>query len=229
MGEIYVKVIGDGPYLVFGKPELCEEIIISDNDNVSIEYAKGKVFEVNSNPVALCRCGKTKNPPFCDNSHSCMDFDGTETASFEPVINNCIKYSGRYLTLFDNEKLCACARFCDAAGSVWSLIYKDDYLSTSEVKRQVNLCPSGRLILFDKDGNMLEDKLQKCITVLKDDGLGISGPLWLKGGIRVESAGGASYEIRNRQTLCRCGKSKNKPFCDCSHTHIKFIAGNHYS
>ena len=43
--------------------------------------------------------------------------------------------------------------------------------------------------------------------------------------IRVESASGESYEIRNRQALCRCGASSNKPFCDGSHASIKFQDG----
>jgi len=33
----------------------------------------------------------------------------------------------------------------------------------------------------------------------------------------VIGADGRAYEVRNRVSLCRCGKSKNKPFCDGSH------------
>jgi len=43
------------------------------------------------------------------------------------------------------------------------------------------------------------------------------GPLWVRGGIPIKSADGKPYEIRNRVILCRCGRSKNKPFCDGSH------------
>ena len=45
---------------------------------------------------------------------------------------------------------------------------------------------------------------------------GEHGPLWVRGGIPVMSADGKPYAIRNRVTLCRCGKSGNKPFCDGS-------------
>jgi CDGSH-type Zn-finger protein len=38
----------------------------------------------------------------------------------------------------------------------------------------------------------------------------------------VIAADGFRYEIRNRVTLCRCGASKNKPFCDGTHAAIKF-------
>jgi CDGSH-type Zn-finger protein len=45
----------------------------------------------------------------------------------------------------------------------------------------------------------------------------VSGPIWVRGGIEIESAEGHAYQVRNRVTLCRCGKSQNKPFCDGSH------------
>jgi CDGSH-type Zn-finger protein len=38
-----------------------------------------------------------------------------------------------------------------------------------------------------------------------------------QGGIKVESVEGKPYEVRNGFTLFRCGKSRNKPFCDASH------------
>jgi CDGSH-type Zn-finger protein len=40
--------------------------------------------------------------------------------------------------------------------------------------------------------------------------------------IAVTSADGRDYEVRNRVTLCRCGSSRNKPFCDGSHVTIRF-------
>jgi CDGSH-type Zn-finger protein len=40
--------------------------------------------------------------------------------------------------------------------------------------------------------------------------------------VPVESAESKKYEVRNRVTLCRCGKSRNKPFCDGTHIDINF-------
>ncbi|MCJ7713336.1 CDGSH iron-sulfur domain-containing protein, partial [Candidatus Bathyarchaeota archaeon] len=54
----------------------------------------------------------------------------------------------------------------------------------------------------------------------------VSGPIWVKGGVIVESSDGTSYEVRNRQTLCRCGKSENKPFCDGTHIKAGFNDGD---
>lgn len=222
--EIYVKVTKDGPYLVYGAPQITREIIMTDDNGTCMNYAQDKVFEIKTDPAAVCRCGMSKNSPFCDGTHIKEQFDGTETASFEPIINEAVRYKGPDLTLLDNEKYCAFARFCDANGSIWNLIYKGDEETDKECIKEANLCPAGRLMIFDNEGNLIEDKLEETVAILEDSGLKISGPLWLRGGIKVLSAEGKSYEIRNKQTLCRCGKSKNKPFCDSAHRHVKFKA-----
>ena len=40
--------------------------------------------------------------------------------------------------------------------------------------------------------------------------------------MEVVGADGKAYEVRNRMTLCRCGESSNKPFCDGTHASMKF-------
>ena len=61
--------------------------------------------------------------------------------------------------------------------------------------------------------------------MVEDPALGCSGPLWVRGGVRIESENGAPYEARNRVTLCRCGESVNKPFCNGSHASMRFRDG----
>lgn len=215
--EIYVKVTKDGPYLVYGVPDISTQVILNDDDGYFMGYEQGAVLEIKSSPTALCRCGKSKNAPFCDGKHLCEHFDGTETASFEPILDDALKFEGPNLTLYDNEKYCAFARFCDANGGIWDLISIGKKETDECAILEANLCPSGRLVIFDKDGNTLEEQLPPSIALIEDNGLKVSGPIWVRGSIKVESADGKTYEIRNKQTLCRCGKSANKPFCDCTH------------
>jgi len=59
--------------------------------------------------------------------------------------------------------------------------------------------------------------LEKSIGLIEDPQLECSGPIWVRAGIPIRSADGKIYEVRNRVTLCRCGKSSIKPFCDSSH------------
>ena len=130
------------------------------------------------------------------------------------------------MLLSDAEALCAAGRFCDPNGTVWSQVERT---GDPEVRamfiRQVCNCPSGRLVARDKrTGEAIEPKLPVSIGLVDDSAEGCSGPLWLRGGIPVVSSDGTPYEVRNRQTLCRCGGSRNKPFCDGTHLTIKFKA-----
>jgi len=131
------------------------------------------------------------------------------------------------MVLSDAESLCAFARFCDPEGKIWSLIEATDNARVQDlVIREAMHCPSGRLVLHDKrTGEEIEHMLPPSIGVVEDPALQCSGPLWVRGGITIESHDGAKYERRNRVTLCRCGASSNKPFCDGSHASIKFQDG----
>lgn len=224
--EIYVKITKDGPYMVYGIPKIEQKIIVADEHGASIKYGDGKTFEVKTESVALCRCGGSKNAPFCDSTHLTNNFNGKETAGFEPILEGAENFEGPNLTLADNDNFCAYARFCDVKGSIWNLVEKGTKEADAQTVKEANLCPSGRLMIFDKEGKPIEHELPQSIAALEDGGIGISGPLWIRGKIRVESEDGQSYEIRNRQTLCRCGASGRKPFCNGEHSSVEYKA--HY-
>ena len=127
------------------------------------------------------------------------------------------------MTLDDAESLCAYARFCDVAGQVWNLVQKDDPASANLVEQESAHCPSGRLVASRRsDGKAIEPPLPPSLGLVQDTAEGTSGPIWVRGGIPVVAADGRPYETRNRVTLCRCGASSNKPFCDGSHAAIHF-------
>ena len=86
------------------------------------------------------------------------------------------------------------------------------------VEHEAGHCPSGRLIVWDRaTGEAIEPKFEPSIGLIEDTAKQVMGPIWVRGGISVVSADGEAYEVRNRMTLCRCGRSSNKPFCDGSH------------
>ena len=74
----------------------------------------------------------------------------------------------------------------------------------------------------DATGEAVEQKYEPSIGLIEDTAKRCAGPLWMRGGVRVVGADGFNYEVRNRMTLCRCGASKNKPFCDGTHVSIGF-------
>ncbi|MFC4334292.1 CDGSH iron-sulfur domain-containing protein [Salininema proteolyticum] len=87
-------------------------------------------------------------------------------------------------------------------------------------------CPSGRLVSWEPETKApVKPDLPASIGVVEDPVEGCSGPLWVRGAIPVRSADGQEYELRRRVTLCRCGASRNKPFCDGTHAAIGFQDG----
>jgi CDGSH-type Zn-finger protein len=216
-----IKVLPNGPYLVEGGIPLFREIMVKYKMIIPDRWEKVEKFDVKEN-YALCRCGLSKNKPFCDGSHK-NGFNGEETAEKDIFINHVKIYEGKTLDLLDSKPLCASARFCLKGKGVWDLIKEtEDEEKLKLLMEEVANCPSGRLVLRDKKGSMLEKPLEKEISILEDNLKGVSSAIWVKGGIPIESSKGFFYEVRNRVTLCRCGKSSNKPFCDGTHVKIEF-------
>jgi len=212
-----IKVTTDGPYIAKGNIQISVEAIRTDDEGESLAWEHGKEFTPRES-CGLCRCGQSGSKPYCDGSHLDVDFDGTETASFDPYAQSCEYFEGPRIDLQDLKALCADARFCHRAGAAWHRIYEDDDMATGIVIEESKLCPSGRYTAVDKaTGLPHEPQMTPCIGLVQDPAMGVSGPIWVRGGIAVESAEGRVYEVRNRVTLCRCGNSKNKPFCDGSH------------
>jgi CDGSH-type Zn-finger protein len=218
-----ITITRNGPYRVTGAIPLAKQTIETDSEGQSREWQAGPGIEV-TDVYRLCRCGQSANKPFCDETHLTVAFDGTETASRAPYLEQAERIDGPAMELTDAESLCAWARFCDPDGQVWGLIEEtDDPDARDKVRHQTGRCPSGRLVAWDKKTNEpYEPVFEPSIGLVQDPHAGVSGPLWVRGGIPVESADGTPYEARNRMTLCRCGASSNKPFCDGSHASVGF-------
>lgn len=215
-----IKIIKDGPYLVTGGVELTEKIITPKGKGY--EYQQGKSYPLEDS-YSLCRCGKSKNHPYCDGSHVKEGFKGKERADRESYFERAEVYKGANLDLIDDNR-CALARFCHTDyGTVWELLSE----TNDEEKRKLAIkgakeCPTGRLLAVSKEGEFYEDEYEPVIEILQDPEKKVSGGLFVKGGISLEGEDGFLYEERNRYLLCRCGRSRNKPFCDAMHVIVEF-------
>jgi CDGSH-type Zn-finger protein len=223
--QVSVTISKDGPYIVLGDAPLAEQVIVANAAGESLQWREGEAYKT-PEKYALCRCGHSHNAPFCDGTHAKIGFDGTETAERTPYSAQATLFDGPVLALLDAKRLCADGRFCDPNGKVWNQVARtDDPQIRSMFLRQVQRCPAGRLVAFDKaTGTTIEENLPVSIGLIEDPVEDCSGPIWLRGGISLKSPDGYEYEVRNRVTVCRCGASKNKPFCDGSHASIKFKA-----
>jgi len=169
--------------------------------------------------VALCRCGGSGNKPFCDGTHGRNGFSDRNTA--DPAKNKRKAYVGKSITIFDNRALCSHAAFCtDELASVFrhgeSTWIHPEEAEVSRVIETIRKCPSGALS-YAIDGVEAEPPRRPPMVTVTDN-----GPYAITGGIELmgtKLGQGASTE---HYTLCRCGASKNKPFCDGSHWDAGF-------
>jgi CDGSH-type Zn-finger protein len=213
-----ITITRNGPYLVTGDIPLAPQQIVTNAEGESLEWREGPPV-AHEAQFALCRCGSSSNKPFCDGTHKKIGFDGTETASRAPFDEGAKVLEGPTMALKDNESLCAFARFCDPHGQVWNLVGETDVPAKRKLfVHEAGHCPGGRLVAVDLEtGEDIEPVFEPSIGLVEDTARGVSGPLWVRGGIPIVAADGETYEVRNRVTLCRCGRSSNKPYCDGAH------------
>ena len=85
------------------------------------------------------------------------------------------------------------------------------------IAQVVERCPSGALQYWRHDGGAQESSIGTTITPIRD------GPLFVVGEVEVRHDDG-TVEKLPRATLCRCGLSNHKPFCDNEHLRQGFKA-----
>jgi CDGSH-type Zn-finger protein len=210
--------VTDGPYRVTGLPLLRRRIVKSERGE-SLVWETVEHLEV-GHTYYLCRCGGSSNKPFCDGSHNRNGFDGPPAPDVR-YDERARPYEATGLVVRDDRSRCAHAGFCASRlTNVWKQLSSDAVADTavrSHVMAAVSRCPSGALTfrLTDSDHDV-EDALLPAVSVVSD------GPLFMTGAVRVTRSDGSEQEIRQRVTLCRCGASGNKPWCDGSHAEVGF-------
>jgi CDGSH-type Zn-finger protein len=212
----------DGPYLVLGGVPLVRRYPAKTIYGEPMEWdavgVDGYDIPVEEGSYELCRCGQSKTMPFCDQTHKETGFNGELKGDRWLSAERRKSIQGSGFTLTDDGILCANAGFCGTRlTKVWKMIQRsDDPEVRARIQRMVESCPSGRLVAWTEDGQPLELEFHPSIAVVPD------GPFWVRGGIPIQAPDGFVYEVRNRVTLCRCGHSRNKPFCDGTHEQVKF-------
>jgi CDGSH-type Zn-finger protein len=216
-----IMPLSNGPYYLINdmEPKVVENLQNSKGESLSV--IRG---------VSLCRCGASKNKPFCDGTHGMIGFssenkeEDTNDTPHQIVKDKRKNYVGKGIAIHDNRRICSHAAECvNNLPSVFKLNARPwinpDAAEIEEIVNTIRKCPSGALS-YSIDGIEYQDQNERkpMITVSK------GGPYLVTGGIdligdNVQWAEGSSKE---HYTLCRCGASNNKPFCDGMHRMINF-------
>jgi uncharacterized Fe-S cluster protein YjdI len=102
----------------------------------------------------------------------------------------------------------------DAEARPWIRV---DAADAERIAETVLTCPTGALHFRRLDGGPQEEPAVDTTIDPRPN-----GPLFLRGRIRIVDDAGATIREDTRVALCRCGASRNKPFCDGSHRKIGF-------
>lgn len=216
MSEAMIQIQPNGPYLVSGAVPIVRVTTVETDQGEPVEWnVEGPIDAPET--YSLCRCGSCSNKPFADDG-GCASFDGTETAPTDKYADRAKTLGGTSVTILDDRKICSHASFCaNRVTNVWKAAKKidEDPALREQIVQMVQRCPSGALA-YTVDGAMQEPDLPVQI------GVQVDGPYRVTGRIPISRADGAPMEVRNRVSLCRCGQSSNKPFCDGTHKEIGF-------
>jgi CDGSH-type Zn-finger protein len=198
-----IQMRPNGPYLV------KEVETLTDAAGTAITH------EAN---FALCRCGGSRNKPFCDSTHKTNGFSGARAS--DGSRDKVRDYAAPGITIHDNRSICAHAARCtDGLDTVFKYGSKPwidpGGADIGKIVAVVASCPSGALIVT-VDGAPPAAARPPRITVTRNGPYAVEGPIEL---LEAQWAQGAA---KDRYTLCRCGASKNKPFCDGSHYDAGF-------
>jgi CDGSH-type Zn-finger protein len=194
----------NGPYVVAGLERLTN--------------SKGATL--NTRPqMALCRCGGSSTKPFCDGTHARIGFDSAKSPDRKP--DHRVDYVGREVTIHDNRGTCCHAGYC--TDNVPTVFREDaepwidpDGAGKDAIISIVRRCPSGALSYSLGDQEFRDQDRPPAVFVSKD------GPYHVQGGIALADEEFNEGASREHYALCRCGQSKNKPFCDGSHWYVGF-------
>jgi len=133
------------------------------------------------------------------------------------------RYAGKQADVVWDGRLCIHVGECGRAANDLFVGGRDPWCQPDQVALDavidvVSRCPTGALSVERKDGQPAEGAAPDCNTVHVSN----NGPLYVQGDLEIDGAGDDQPSLRRRAALCRCGASKNKPFCDGAHEAAGF-------
>lgn len=194
----------DGPYIVRNLRKLTN--------------SKGETLRVRP-IVALCRCGGSSLKPYCDGTHARNGFSSAKSP--ERTADRADTYVGKEIVVLDNRG--TCCHFGNCTDHLPEVFHHEgdtfvtaDGASPQQIIDIVRACPSGALGYIENGTRYEGEQREQEIYVAEN------ASYYVRGGIELEGTTMNTGAQREHYALCRCGKSKNKPFCDGTHWYAGF-------
>src|SRR5258708_31351916 len=134
-----IAAMPNGPCYLINEPQPVEVPNLGRQSGATCANVRG---------VALCRCGGSKNKPFCDGTHSAIGFSDRKLS--DGADNRRSRYAGKRVTIFDNRAICSHAGHCsDGLKSVF-LYGKEPWIdpdgaALGAIIATIRQCPSRAL------------------------------------------------------------------------------------
>ncbi len=176
-------------------------------ENVTLRYCGEDLSTEAGKDLYICRCGESTNAPFCDGSHAKAGFVGTSEATPKKEIR---VWEGKTIRTFFNPNACMHVFYCKPLKELRARELEGDAAAAEEIAKVVQSCPSGALTFESTDVSLPAGASNIDVEIVEG------------GELRVQCDFEINAELQERQTpdratLCRCGLSKNKPWCDGRH------------
>jgi CDGSH-type Zn-finger protein/uncharacterized Fe-S cluster protein YjdI len=172
----------------------------------------------------LCRCGESFNKPFCDGNHIIFEFDESQLDQVPSL--PLLSFVGAQITVYFDRSICSHRGICyETLPEVFKMIGPEGILpdkgDVSAIVAVCQKCPSGALS-FSLPNAPTDHSAEEAQWELRlaPRRFGYDGPIEVRGHVSLND------QTIEHYALCRCGHSKNMPYCTGTHWQVKFTDEN---
>lgn len=210
MSEPRITATDNGPFRILH----ITKLVNSKNNELETEAE-----------MYLCRCGGSSTKPYCDRTHETNGFVGDNPES--DANHETIAYKGTAITIYDNRNICSHRGYCSTE---LATVFRDanpwinpDGDTVEKIIAICDKCPSGALSYALHGEQRVQGREDEEPKIrLSERHFGYHGPYDITGKVKIDGQLSRMPELQLKATLCRCGHSKNKPFCDGEHYNVEF-------